>query len=105
MEENIFKTGSKKRAKDQEAIKAANNISEQIEETERTEETEQTEKTEQPKETEQSEKTEQIEKSAQKIRVNFSLSSESNEKMGEKAKEMGISKSALLQLWIHEHCD
>lgn len=99
MEENIFKTGSKKRAKDQEAIKAANNISEQIEETERTEETEQ------PKETEQSEKTEQIEKSAQKIRVNFSLSSESNEKMGEKAKEMGISKSALLQLWIHEHCD
>lgn len=87
MEENIFKTGSKKRAKDQEAIKAANNISEQIEETEPTE------------------KTEQIEKSAQKIRVNFSLSSESNEKMGEKAKEMGISKSALLQLWIHEHCD
>lgn len=99
MEENIFKTGSKKRAKDQEAIKAANNISEQIEETEPTE------KTEQPKETEQAEKTEQIEKSAQKIRVNFSLSSESNEKMGEKAKEMGISKSALLQLWIHEHCD
>lgn len=98
MEENIFKTGSKKRAKDQEAIKAANNISEQIEEKERTEETEQTEKTEQPKETEQ------IEKSAQKIRVNFSLSSESNEKMGEKAKKMGISKSALLQLWIHEHC-
>ena len=87
MEENIFKTGSKKRAKDQEAIKAANNISEQIEEKERTEETE------------------QIEKSAQKIRVNFSLSSESNEKMGEKAKKMGISKSALLQLWIHEHCD
>lgn len=75
MEENIFKTGSKKRAKDQDAIKAANNISEQIE------------------------------KSAQKIRVNFSLSSESNEKMGEKAKKMGISKSALLQLWIHEHCD
>lgn len=99
MEENIFKTGSKKRAKDQEAIKAANNISEQIEETERTEETEQTEKTEQPKETEQ------IEKSAQKIRVNFSLSSESNEKMRKKAEEMGLSRSALLQLWIHEHCD
>ena len=100
MEENIFKTGSKKRAKDQEAIKAANNISEQIEETEQTEKTEQTEeKTEQPKETEQ------IEKSAQKIRVNFSLSSESNEKMGEKAKEMGISKSALLQLWIHQNCE
>lgn len=81
MEENIFKIGAKKRAKDQEAIKAANNISEQIEETEHTE------------------------KSTQKIRVNFSLSSESNEKMGEKAKEMGLSKSALLQLWIHENCE
>ena len=46
-----------------------------------------------------------IEKSAQKIRVNFSLSSEANEKMRKKAEEMGISKSALLQLWIHEHCD
>ena len=46
-----------------------------------------------------------IEKSAQKIRVNFSLSSEANEKMRKKAEEMDISKSALLQLWIHEHCD
>jgi hypothetical protein len=46
-----------------------------------------------------------IDKSAQKIRVNFSLSSESNEKMRKKAEEMGLSKSALLQLWIHEHCD
>lgn len=46
-----------------------------------------------------------IEKSAQKIRVNFSLSSEANEKMRKTAEEMGISKSALLQLWIHEHCD
>lgn len=46
-----------------------------------------------------------IEKSAQKIRVNFSLSSESNEKMRKKAEEMGLSKSALLQLWIHVHCD
>lgn len=46
-----------------------------------------------------------IEKSAQKIRVNFSLSSDANEKMKRKADEMGISKSALLQLWIHENCD
>lgn len=46
-----------------------------------------------------------IDKCAQKIRVNFSLSSESNEKMRKKAEEMGISKSVLLQLWIHEHCD
>ncbi len=46
-----------------------------------------------------------IDKNAQKIRVNFSLSSESNEKMRKKAEEMGLSKSALLQLWIHEHCD
>lgn len=46
-----------------------------------------------------------IDKSAQKIRVNFSLSSESNEKMRKKAEEMGLSKSALLQLWIHQNCD
>lgn len=46
-----------------------------------------------------------IEKNAQKIRVNFSLSSDANEKMKRKADEMGISKSALLQLWIHENCD
>lgn len=46
-----------------------------------------------------------IEKSAQKIRVNFSLSSDANEKMKRKADEMGISKSALLQCWIHENCD
>ena len=46
-----------------------------------------------------------IDKNAQKIRVNFSLSSESNEKMRKKAEEMGLSKSALLQLWIHQNCD
>lgn len=46
-----------------------------------------------------------IDKSVQKIRVNFSLSSESNEKMRKKAEEMGLSKSALLQLWIHQSCD
>ena len=46
-----------------------------------------------------------IDKSAQKIRVNFSLSSESNEKMRKKAEEMGLSKSALLQLLIHQNCD
>lgn len=46
-----------------------------------------------------------IKKNAQKIRVNFSLSSDANEKMKRKADEMGISKSALLQLWIHENCD
>ena len=87
MEENIFKTGSKKRAKDQEAVKAANNISEQI------------------VETEQTEKTDLIEKNTTKVRVNFSLSPEANEKMKKKADEMGLSKSALLQYWIYENCE
>jgi hypothetical protein len=39
-----------------------------------------------------------------KINVNFSLSPASKEKMHAKAKEMGISASSLLQLWINEHC-
>lgn len=42
---------------------------------------------------------------ATKVRINFSLSSEANDKMKKKAEEMGISKSALLQLWIHQNCD
>ena len=39
-----------------------------------------------------------------KINVNFSLAPASKEKMQAKAKEMGISASSLLQLWINEHC-
>lgn len=42
---------------------------------------------------------------ATKVRINFSLSSEANDKMKKKAEEMGISKSALLQLWIHQNCN
>jgi uncharacterized protein YaiL (DUF2058 family) len=39
-----------------------------------------------------------------KINVNFSLAPASKDKMHAKAKEMGISASSLLQLWINEHC-
>lgn len=39
-----------------------------------------------------------------KINVNFSLAPASKEKMHAKAKEMGISASSLLQLWINEKC-
>ncbi len=46
-----------------------------------------------------------IELKQSKVRINFSLSSDANDKMKKKADEMGISKSALLQLWIHENCD
>lgn len=46
-----------------------------------------------------------IEKNTTKVRVNFYLSSEANDKMKKKADEMGLSKSALLQLWIHENCE
>ena len=46
-----------------------------------------------------------IEKNTTKVRVNFSLSSEANEKMKKKADEMGLSKSALLQYWIYENCE
>jgi len=44
-------------------------------------------------------------KPTKKIRVNFSLSEEANKKMELTAKEMGISKSSLLQLWINEKCN
>ena len=40
-----------------------------------------------------------------RIRVNFSILEESKEKMFKEAEKMGISASALLQLWISEHCD
>ncbi len=46
-----------------------------------------------------------IEKNTTKVRVNFSLSPEANEKMKKKADEMGLSKSALLQYWIYENCE
>lgn len=42
--------------------------------------------------------------SIKKVNCNFSLAPSSKEKMHAKAKEMGISASSLLQLWINEHC-
>jgi hypothetical protein len=40
-----------------------------------------------------------------KINVNFSMNPSAKAKMQAKAKEMGISASSLLQLWINEKCD
>lgn len=38
------------------------------------------------------------------VRINISLSEETNAKLTRKSAETGISKSALIQHWIHENC-
>lgn len=38
------------------------------------------------------------------VRINISLSEETNAKLTRKSTETGISKSALIQHWIHENC-
>ena len=40
-----------------------------------------------------------------KINVNFSIKPSAKAKMQAKAKELGISASSLLQLWINEKCE
>lgn len=50
-------------------------------------------------------KLELIDSKMHRIRVNFSLLEESKEKMFKEAEKKGISASALLQLWISEHCN
>lgn len=46
-----------------------------------------------------------IDSKMHRIRVNFSLLEESKDKMFKEAEKKGISASALLQLWISEHCN
>ena len=38
------------------------------------------------------------------VRINISLSEETNAKLTRKSAETGISKSGLIQHWIHENC-
>ena len=38
------------------------------------------------------------------VRINISLSEETNAKLIRKSAETGISKSALIQYWINENC-
>lgn len=43
-------------------------------------------------------------KAAKKKIVSMSLYPESQQKLMKKAKEMGISASSLIEIWISEHC-
>lgn len=55
-------------------------------------------------------KQENIVKATQKserktVRINISLSEETNDKLTAYSAKTGISKSGLIQHWIHENCD
>lgn len=39
------------------------------------------------------------------VRINISMSADTNAKFTEYSNKTGISKSALIQHWIHENCD
>ena len=39
------------------------------------------------------------------VRINISLSEETNKKLSDYSAKTGISKSGLIQHWIHENCE